>query len=62
MPEIEEELSITINSEHLRFSGSPGAGKLTVNLPSVSNDNAAVAAWLANHAKGTPLKLEITLQ
>lgn len=62
MPEIEAELSITINSEHLRFAGSPGAGKLTINLPQVPNDDAAVAAWLANHARGTQLKLEITLQ
>lgn len=61
MAEIEEELSTPISSQHLSFAGSPGKGKLTILLPNVTNDEAATIAWLANHAKGTEIKLELTL-
>jgi len=62
MAEIEEELSITILTETIKFITGANGDKIIIENIHLVNSQAATMAWLANKAPGTELTLELKVK
>ena len=60
MPELSEELSVVIQTKDIIFHAAPQKADLKINFK-LSDEEAATLAWLASHAPGTKIKLQMAL-
>ena len=58
MPELSEELSIVIKTKDIDFHARPQKADLKMDFK-LSDEEAATLAWLASHAPGTKIKLQM---
>lgn len=60
MPEINEELNITVTVNDIHFlTGNKGVDRLMFEPITISKEQAATLAWLSNHNEGTQLELHL---
>jgi hypothetical protein len=62
MPEIEEELSIDLNSETIRLATHANGDRIAIDNIQLTDEEVATLAWLVNQAQGTVLTLELKVK